>query len=73
MTWAGLNILSLPDDEIKKLKDFQEKVFDEVAKQVEEWGIEKNEKGGWQNTICIATKPPAHIAKPKYRWLQVGG
>jgi putative DNA methylase len=45
LTWAGLNILSLPDDEIKKLKDFQEKVFDEVARQVEEWGIEKNEKG----------------------------
>lgn len=45
LTWAGLNILSLPEDEIKKLKDFQEKVFDEVCKQVEEWGIEKNEKG----------------------------
>lgn len=45
LTWAGLNILSLPDEEIKKLKDFQEKVFDEVAKQVDEWGIEKNEKG----------------------------
>jgi LAS superfamily LD-carboxypeptidase LdcB len=45
LTWSGLNILSLPEDEIKKLKDFQEKVFDEVCKQVEEWGIEKNEKG----------------------------
>ena len=45
LTWAGLNILSLPDDEIHKLKDFQEKVFDAVAKQVEEWGIEKNENG----------------------------
>lgn len=45
LTWAGLNILSLPEDEVIKLKDFQEKVFDEVAKQVEEWGIEKNEQG----------------------------
>src|SRR5690606_29179454 len=27
------------------LKRFQEKVYDAVAKQVEEWGIEKNEKG----------------------------
>ncbi len=44
LTWAGLNILSLPVEEVIKLKDFQEKVFDEVAKQVEEWGIEKNEK-----------------------------
>ena len=45
LTWAGLNILSLPGDEIEKLKAFQEKVFDEVAKQVSEWGIEMNEKG----------------------------
>ncbi|MCC6543259.1 MAG: DUF1156 domain-containing protein [Nitrospirae bacterium] len=45
LTWAGLNILSLPDEEIQKLKGFQEKVFDAVAAQVEEWGIEKNEKG----------------------------
>lgn len=45
LTWAGLNILSLPDEEIQKLKAFQEKVFDAVAAQVEEWGIEKNEKG----------------------------
>ena len=45
LTWAGLNIISLPDEEIKKLKEFQEKVFDEVCKQIEEWGIEKNDKG----------------------------
>jgi adenine-specific DNA methylase len=45
LTWAGLNILSLPDNEIKKLKAFQEKIFDEVAWQVNEWGIEMNEKG----------------------------
>jgi putative DNA methylase len=45
LTWAGLHILSLPEEEVIKLKDFQEKVFDEVAKQVEEWGIEKNEQG----------------------------
>lgn len=38
LTWAGLNILSLPDEKIKKLKDFQEKVFDAVAKQVDERG-----------------------------------
>lgn len=52
LTWAGLNILSLPEDEVKKLKDFQEKVFDEVARQVEEWGIEKNEKG-WMAKYCL--------------------
>lgn len=69
LTWAGLNILSLPDDEIKKLKDFQEKVFDEVARQVEEWGIEKNEKG-WMakyylycnETVCPHCKTKVPIA-----------
>ncbi|AEW00272.1 DNA methylase [Niastella koreensis] len=44
LSWSGLNILSLPEAEVTKLKDFQEKVFDEVAKQVEAWGIERNEK-----------------------------
>ena len=45
LTRAGLNILSKSADEIKKLKEFQEKVYDEVVKQVEEWGIENNEMG----------------------------
>ncbi|KPA18629.1 protein containing DUF1156 [Candidatus Magnetomorum sp. HK-1] len=45
LTWAGLNILNKNDEEIQKLKDFQEKVFDAVCEQVEEWGIENNEDG----------------------------
>jgi putative DNA methylase len=69
LTWAGLNILSLPEEEIKKLKEFQEKVFDEVCKQVEEWGIEKNEKG-WMakyylycnETICPHCKAKVPMA-----------
>ncbi|HII4477151.1 DUF1156 domain-containing protein [Clostridium perfringens] len=59
LTWADLNILNKDNGEIKKLKDFQERVYDEVAKQVEEWGIENNERG-WKakyylyctETIC---------------------
>lgn len=45
LTWASLNIISLSDIEIQKLKDFQEKVFDILAKQIDVLGIEKNEKG----------------------------
>jgi adenine-specific DNA methylase len=52
LTWAGLNILSLPDNEIKKLKAFQDKVFNAVAKQVENWGIEMNENG-WMAKFYI--------------------
>ena len=69
LTWASLNILSLPDNEIQKLKDFQEKVFDEVARQVEDWGIEKNEKG-WMakyylycnETVCPHCKTKVPMA-----------
>ena len=45
LTWADLNILSKSDEEVKELREFQERVYDEVSKQIEELGIEKNEKG----------------------------
>lgn len=59
LTWAGLNILSKSNEDVEKLKNFQERVYDEVAAQVEAWGIENNEKG-WKakyylyctETIC---------------------
>lgn len=45
LNWANLNILSKSDEEIKKLREFQQKVYDEVDKQIQEWGIEINEEG----------------------------
>jgi adenine-specific DNA methylase len=45
LTWAGLNILNKNDEEIEKLKTFQERIFDAVCEQIEKWGIENNEKG----------------------------
>ena len=45
LSWAGLNILSLTGGEIQELKSFQTEVFDSVADQINEWGIEKNEEG----------------------------
>jgi len=45
LTWAGLNILNKSDEEIEKLKDYQERIFDAVCEQVEEWGLENNEQG----------------------------
>lgn len=45
LTWADLNLLSKPKKEIEQLKNYQEKIYDKVAKQVEEWGIENNERG----------------------------
>lgn len=65
LTWAGLNILSLPDKEIDKLKAFQEKVFDEVCRQVEEWGIEKNEKGWMAKYYLYCTETVCPHCKTK--------
>ena len=45
LTWASLNIAGSSDEEVKKLKIFQQKVYDEVEKQITEWGIEHNEEG----------------------------
>ena len=45
LNWANLNILSKSDEEIEKLKNFQQKVYDKVDKQIQEWGIETNEEG----------------------------
>lgn len=45
LNWANLNILSKSDEEIEKLREFQQNVYDEVDKQIQEWGIETNEEG----------------------------
>ena len=45
LTWAGLNILSLAEEEISKHKELQIKIYDSVAKEIDEIGIEKNQKG----------------------------
>jgi putative DNA methylase len=45
LTWASLNIAGASDEEVEKLREFQEKVYKEVDKQIVEWKIEHNEKG----------------------------
>lgn len=45
LTWASLNINGASDEEVKKLREFQEKVYNAVDKQITEWGIEHNEQG----------------------------
>lgn len=60
LTWADLNILNKSDEEISKLKEFQDEIFDKLAKQIDVWQIEKNERG-WRasahlycnETICL--------------------
>ncbi|MGI6782969.1 MAG: anti-phage-associated DUF1156 domain-containing protein [Aminivibrio sp.] len=45
LTWAGINILGAEDDEIARVREFQEKVYDEVDREITELGIEHSEKG----------------------------
>lgn len=45
LNWANLNILSKSDEEIQNLREFQEKVYDYVDNQIQEWKIETNEQG----------------------------
>lgn len=45
LTWSALNITGASKDEIESLKDFQQKVYQEVEKQIKELGIEHNEAG----------------------------
>lgn len=45
LTWSALNLLSLPEEKIKKLRAFQKKIYELADKQITEWGIEHNSKG----------------------------
>lgn len=45
LTWADLNILGSSKEELAKLQEFQEKVFDDVCAEIDAMGIERNEEG----------------------------
>lgn len=44
LTWADLNIAGASDEKIAKLREFQQKVYEAVDKQIIDWGIETNNK-----------------------------
>lgn len=60
LTWADLNIAGASNEEVEKLRNFQQRVYDEVEKQVKEWGIEENEQGDRANSYiyCCETVCP---------------
>ncbi|MFZ3130689.1 MAG: anti-phage-associated DUF1156 domain-containing protein, partial [Desulfosporosinus sp.] len=60
LTWAGINIAGLSDNKVAKLREFQQKVYDEVDKQIVDWGIETNENGDRANSYlyCNETTCP---------------
>lgn len=60
LTWAALNIAGADDQTIERLREFQQKVYDAVEKQIFEWGIETNEKGHRANSYlyCVEITCP---------------
>ncbi len=56
LTWADLNIAGADDEEIKKLREFQNKVYNAVDRQIIKWGIETNEKGERANSYLYCTE-----------------
>lgn len=60
LTWASLNIAGASDEEIEQLREFQEKVYKQVDKQITNWGIEHNEEGDRANAYlyCVESTCP---------------
>lgn len=60
LTWSNLNIAGASEQIISNLREFQQKVFDAVDKQILEWGIETNENGDRANSYlyCYETLCP---------------
>lgn len=60
LTWADLNIAGASNEKIESLREFQQRVYDEVDKQIVEWGIETNENGERANSYlyCNETTCP---------------
>ncbi|WPX07744.1 anti-phage-associated DUF1156 domain-containing protein [Anaerocellum danielii] len=56
LTWSALNLLSLPKDEIEKLKDFQKRIFEQADKIVTQWQIEHNSKGHRANAYLYCAE-----------------
>lgn len=60
LTWASLYIAGASDEEVNKLKDFQQKVYDSVDKKILELGIETDENGNRADSYlyCNEVKCP---------------
>jgi len=60
LSWASVNLMGQSPETIEQLCATQQKIYDDVLKQVEEWGIEKNEHGQQADMYlyCMETTCP---------------
>ncbi len=59
LTWAGLNIIGGGEEIITKIRQAQKEVYENVDKQITEWGIEHNK--GWRADVylyCVEARCP---------------
>ncbi|MGH9429735.1 MAG: DUF1156 domain-containing protein, partial [Terriglobia bacterium] len=60
LTWAALNIVGGGPEVAKQVREAQRKVYEDVDRQITEWGIEHNEEG-WRADAylyCAETRCP---------------
>ncbi len=60
LTWASVNVCGVNNEELNDLKQFQQKVYNQIDKEVTELGIEHNELGDRALTYlyCLEVKCP---------------
>lgn len=60
LTWSALNINGASNEEVQRLKAFQDKVYKEARRIIDEWDVEKNDKGWLANAYlyCFETACP---------------
>jgi len=60
LSWASVNLMGQSPETIEQLCVTQKRIYNEVLKQVEEWGIEKNEHGQQADMYlyCMETTCP---------------
>ena len=60
LTWGALNIVGGGPEKVAEVRAEQERVYQAVAEQIEEWGIERSEEG-WRAEYylhCVEVKMP---------------
>lgn len=60
LTWSALNIAGASNEEVEKLRVFQQMVYDQVDAQITQWQIEHNEQGDRADSYlyCHESKCP---------------
>lgn len=60
LTWADLNICGASDKELENIKDFQQRVYESVDKEIRDLGIEHNEYGdrALSYLYCVEARCP---------------